>query len=63
MSQNMDNLNDWDKAPLLRAGINVVDTATKLTSEAPCQLPEWTLRFNVGNIHEIKKILSMPTQD
>ncbi|MBO1538400.1 hypothetical protein [Pseudomonas sp. OA65] len=59
----MDNLKDWDRAPLLRAGPDVVDTATKRASEAPCQLPEWTLRFNVGNIHEIKQILSMPIQD
>nr|WP_238350104.1 hypothetical protein [Pseudomonas sp. SWRI154] len=56
-------MNNWDEAPLLRAGTQVVDTATKLSSEAPCQLPEWSFRFNVGNIHEIKQILSTTTQD
>ncbi|MBC3374382.1 hypothetical protein HU762_10570 [Pseudomonas sp. SWRI92] len=60
---NNNLINEWDAAPLLRAGTNVVDTATKLRSEAPCQLPEWTLRFNVANIHEIKKIWGEPTQD
>lgn len=59
----MNILNDWNEVPLLRAGTQVVNTATALASGAPCQLPEWTLRFNVGNIHEIKQILSMPTQD
>ncbi|EJN29707.1 MULTISPECIES: hypothetical protein [unclassified Pseudomonas] len=47
--------NNWNNAPLLRAGSNVINTAVKTAAAAPCAglgIP----RYNVGNIHEIKKI-------
>lgn len=59
----MNNLmNNWDEAPLLRAGTNVVHTATQLSSEIYCTIPGFPTRFNVGNIHEIKQIWSVPAQ-
>ncbi|WP_445571603.1 hypothetical protein [Pseudomonas sp. E102] len=54
----MDKLmNNWDQAPLLRAGTDAVDTAVQLTNENEvfCTIP-FSTRFNVGNIHEIKKM-------
>lgn len=45
----------WNNAPLLRAGSNVINTSVKIATASPCTslgIP----RYNVGNIHEIKKI-------
>ncbi|WP_025111252.1 hypothetical protein [Pseudomonas sp. H1h] len=52
---------NWENAPLLRAEAKVINTPTKSTHAANC--PGWDgLRFNVGNIHEIKKIRELPVQ-
>jgi hypothetical protein len=56
-------MKNWDETPLLRAATNVVDTAMQLTSEIQCTIPGFPTRFNVGNIHEIKQIWSLPAQD
>ncbi|CAH0296894.1 hypothetical protein [Pseudomonas mediterranea] len=55
-------MKNWDETPLLRAAANVVDTALQLTSEIQCTIPGFPTRFNVGNIHEIKQIWSVPAQ-
>ncbi|MGV8890267.1 MAG: hypothetical protein ACOH2P_19995 [Pseudomonas sp.] len=47
-------MNNWDETPLLRAGTTVINTPVKTTMEAPCC--GFMPRYNVGNIHEIKKI-------
>lgn len=48
--------NNWNDTPLLRAGTHVINTNVKTAAPAsPCaglSIP----RYNVGNIHEIKKI-------
>lgn len=44
---------NWSETPLFRAGIKVTNTPIKIAFKSPCG--QWTLRFNVGNIHEIKK--------
>ncbi|MGN8278132.1 hypothetical protein [Pseudomonas sp. SMN5] len=59
----LDLIEDWDEAPLLRAGSNVIDTATHLTNETHCTIPGFPTRFNVGNIHEIKEIWNLPYPD
>ncbi|WP_420234497.1 hypothetical protein ACN079_09580 [Pseudomonas sp. ABY48] len=51
----MNNLmSHWDEVPLLRAGTCVADTATQLSNEIHCG--GFIPRYNVGNIHEIKKL-------
>lgn len=53
---------NWQDAPLLRAGAKVISTPTKSEHVANC--PGWDgLRFNIGNIHEIKKIWNVPAKD
>lgn len=51
---------NWNKTPLLRAGTKVINTPVKTALEDPCG--QWTLRFNVGNIHAIKEMRSVPQQ-
>jgi len=54
--------NNWENSPLLRAEAKVITTPTKSTHESNC--PGWDgLRFNVGNIHEIKKYRNVSAQD
>ncbi|SSB94735.1 hypothetical protein SAMN04488697_101476 [Pseudomonas sp. 43mfcvi1.1] len=56
-------MKDWEQAPLLRASTDVVDTAIQLTNDTHCTIPGFPTRFNVGNIHEIKQLWSLPTED
>ncbi|WP_053149774.1 hypothetical protein [Pseudomonas sp. P97.38] len=58
-----DLIKDWDETPLLRAGANVIDTATQRVNEIHCTIPGFPTRFNVGNIHEIKRIWNVLPQD
>ncbi|RON42599.1 hypothetical protein [Pseudomonas frederiksbergensis] len=45
----------WQNVPVLRAETKVITTPTHSSHAANC--PGWDgLRFNIGNIHEIKKI-------
>ncbi|MHC8300474.1 hypothetical protein [Pseudomonas sp. ZS1P83] len=53
-------MNNWNEAPLLRAGTNVINTPIKTTSVELCL--NFIPRYNVGNIHEIKKIWGVPAQ-
>ncbi|CAI8944265.1 hypothetical protein A9HBioS_4736 [Pseudomonas koreensis] len=54
-------IENWEKTPLLHAEAKVINMPTKSTHAANC--PGWDgLRFNVGNIHEIKKLRSLPAQ-
>ncbi|CAI8863037.1 hypothetical protein ABH908_003058 [Pseudomonas frederiksbergensis] len=53
-------MNNWNETPLLRAATNVINTPVKTTMEAPCS--GFMPRYNVGNIHEIKQIWSVPTK-
>ncbi|MHC8339896.1 hypothetical protein [Pseudomonas sp. HLT2-19-2] len=53
-------MNNWNETPLLCAGTNVINTPVKTTSVAPCS--NFMPRYNVGNIHEIKKIWGVPAQ-
>ncbi|MBD9614406.1 hypothetical protein [Pseudomonas sp. PDM02] len=54
--------NNWQNAPLLRAGAKVITTPTKTDHATNC--PGYDgLRFNIGNIHEIKAFWNMPTKD
>ena len=46
--------NNCNETPLLRAGTNVINTPVETTKQSPCG--EFVLRYNVGNIHEIKQI-------
>ena len=46
--------NTWNNAPLLRAGVKVIMTPTTSEHKTNCPSPDG-LRFNLGNIHEIKK--------
>ncbi|MBK5396527.1 MULTISPECIES: hypothetical protein [Pseudomonas] len=54
-------MNNWNETPLLRAGANVINTPVKTTSVEPCSAG-FMPRYNVGNIHEIKKIWGVPAQ-
>lgn len=54
-------MKNWNETPLLRAATNVINTPIKTTLASPCG--STTIRFNVGNIHEIKKVWSVPAQD
>ncbi len=52
---------NWQNTPLLRVEAKVISTPTKSTHEANC--PGWDgLRFNIGNIHEIKKYRNVPAK-
>jgi hypothetical protein len=52
---------NWQDSPLSRAELKVISTPTKTTHEANC--PGFDgMRFNVGNIHEIKKYRNMPAK-
>lgn len=55
MSKPMIN---WTETPLLRAGINVINTPVKTNLAEPCG--GIFMRFNVGNIHAIKDIRGVP---
>ncbi|MCQ6259733.1 hypothetical protein [Pseudomonas sp. Q11] len=60
----MNNLmKNWTEVPLLRAGSHVIDTSTQLENEIYCTIPGLPTRYNVGNIHEIKQIWSVPIKD
>jgi hypothetical protein len=54
-------LNNWNETSLLRAGTAVINTPVKTTMEVPCA--DFMPRYNVGNIHEIKKFWSLPAKD
>ncbi|MGL6246676.1 hypothetical protein [Pseudomonas sp.] len=45
---------NWQNTPLLHTEAKVISTPTKSTHEANCPGLDG-LRFNIGNIHEIKK--------
>ncbi|MFJ4249887.1 hypothetical protein SAMN04488483_0326 [Pseudomonas helmanticensis] len=51
-------LNNWNQTPLLRASTNVINTPVKTTAASPCA--GFIPRYNVGNIHEIKQLWSVP---
>ncbi|WP_226500103.1 hypothetical protein [Pseudomonas sp. MWU16-30322] len=52
---------NWQTTPLLRAETKVINMPTKSAHAANC--PGWDgLRFNVGNLHEIKKLRMLPPQ-
>lgn len=55
-------LNNWDEAPLLRASSNVIETPVSIERESPCMAAPFSPRLNIGNIHEIKKIWTLPTK-
>jgi len=56
-------LENWNPTPLLRAGTNVINTPVKTTTAELCVSAEGFMpRYNVGNIHEIKQIWSVPQQ-
>jgi hypothetical protein len=57
MNKQTDN---WNQTPLLHAGINVINTPVKTTAAAPCY--DFMPRYNVGNIHEIKRFWNVPQQ-
>jgi len=53
---------NWENVPLLRAETKVITTPTKSNHESNC--PGWDgLRFNIGNIHEIKQIRNVPASN
>ncbi|VVN31419.1 hypothetical protein PS662_04901 [Pseudomonas fluorescens] len=45
---------NWNNCPLLRAGSNVINTQAQSDNEITCG--RVTTRYNVANIHEIKKV-------
>ncbi|WP_085708720.1 MULTISPECIES: hypothetical protein [unclassified Pseudomonas] len=52
---------NWETTPLFHAETKIINTPTKSNNAANC--PGWDgLRFNIGNIHEIKKIRNLPAQ-
>jgi hypothetical protein len=51
-------MKNWNETPLLRAGTNVINTPVQTTAQSPCA--SFMPRYNVGNIHEIKQIWSVP---
>ncbi|SDO69774.1 hypothetical protein SAMN04489798_3610 [Pseudomonas arsenicoxydans] len=51
-------MTQWNQTPLMHAGINVINTPVKTTALSPCS--GFMPRYNVGNIHEIKNIWSVP---
>lgn len=53
---------NWQNTPLLRAETKVITTPTQSDHEANCPTPDG-LRFNIGNIHEIKKFRELPAKD
>ncbi|WP_232916618.1 MULTISPECIES: hypothetical protein [Pseudomonas] len=56
-------MKNWDEAPLLRAAAKALDTAVQLKQEGDMPCGEYTLRYNVANIHEIKNIWRATAQE
>ena len=54
MSKPMTN---WNETPLLHAGTKVINTPVKTALIERCH---GVFRYNVGNIHAIKKIRNAP---
>ncbi|WP_080428765.1 hypothetical protein [Burkholderia ubonensis] len=45
---------NWERLALFRAGGEVLNAPVRTGRESPCG--QGVLRYNIGNIHEIKKI-------
>ncbi|NUU38280.1 hypothetical protein [Pseudomonas sp. C2B4] len=52
---------NWQNTDLLRAQVKVITTPTKSNIETSCNGVD--LRYNIGNIHEIKKSWNIPTKN